>query len=101
MSTICSPFSSQHTTTNLSSILVVFCQFFTWIALGDLGLHFSLIWVTTANADEGRVTQATCLYHQRNQSIHMTEGVTVKSLSTSHQLKTRVATCCLCQIMLN
>jgi hypothetical protein len=50
------------------------------------------MWVTTANADEGRVTQATCLYHQHNHSILMTEGVTVMSLSASHQLKTRVAT---------
>jgi len=101
MSTIHSPFSSQLTTANLSSIPIVFCQFFTWIALGGIGLHFSLMWVPTANADEGRVTQATCLYYQCNQSIHMTEGVTVMSLSASHQLKTRVATCHLCQIALN
>jgi hypothetical protein len=100
MSTICSPFSNQLTTSNLSVILIVFCQFFTRIALGDLGLRFSPIWVTKVNADEGRVTQATCLYHQSYQSIHMTEGMTVTSLSASLLHKTRVAIFHLCQIVL-
>jgi hypothetical protein len=72
MSMIRSPFSIRLTTSNLSSILIVLCQFFTWIALGDQDLRSSLTWVTTASADDGRVTKAACLYHQRNQSIHMT-----------------------------
>ena len=101
MSTICSPFSSQFTISNLFSILIVFCQFSTWIALGDLGLHSSAIWVTKANTDEGGVTQATCLYHQHNQPTHMTEGVTVMSLSASLLHKTHVTTFHLCQIVLS
>jgi hypothetical protein len=42
MSTIHSPFSSWLITSNFSSVLIVFCQFFTWIALGYVDLHFSL-----------------------------------------------------------
>jgi uncharacterized membrane protein len=33
--------------------------FFTWTALGDADLHFSLILVTKTNAVEGRTTAAT------------------------------------------
>jgi len=36
--------------TNFSSVLVVFCQFFTLIALGDEGFTFSLMLVKKANA---------------------------------------------------
>jgi len=53
MSTICSPFSSQLISSNFSSIPIVFQQFFTWIALGDADLHFSLILATKANIAEG------------------------------------------------
>jgi hypothetical protein len=42
MSTIHSPFSSWLITSNFSSVLIVFFQFFTWIALGYVDLHFSL-----------------------------------------------------------
>jgi hypothetical protein len=42
MSTIHSPFSSWLITSDFSSVLIVFCQFFTWIALGYVDLHFSL-----------------------------------------------------------
>jgi len=49
MSTVRSPFSRQLTTSNLSSILTVFHQFFTWIALGDVDLSFSLMLVRKAN----------------------------------------------------
>jgi hypothetical protein len=38
---------------NFSSILIVFWQFFTWIALGDADLRFSLMLVRKANAVEG------------------------------------------------
>jgi hypothetical protein len=39
---------------NFFSKPIVFCQFFTWIALGDADLHFSLILVRKANAVEGK-----------------------------------------------
>jgi hypothetical protein len=42
--------------TNFSSILIVFCRFFTWIALSDVDLHFSLMLVTEANAVEKATT---------------------------------------------
>jgi hypothetical protein len=48
MSRIRSPFSSQLIVSNFSSLPIAFCRFFTWIALGDADLHFSLI----ANAGE-------------------------------------------------
>jgi hypothetical protein len=35
----------------------VFHQFFTWIALGDVDLHFSLILATNANTTEGATTR--------------------------------------------
>ena len=41
ISTIHSPFSSW-LMSNFSSVLIVVCQFFTWIALSDVDLHFSL-----------------------------------------------------------
>jgi hypothetical protein len=37
---------------SFSSLLIVFHQFFTWIALGDAGLRFWLIWVRKANVVE-------------------------------------------------
>ena len=45
------------TQSNLSSILIVFCQFFTWSALGDLDLHFSLLLVTKAMLLKGKLHQ--------------------------------------------
>jgi hypothetical protein len=51
-STIRSPFSSRIITHNFSSIPIVFRRFFTWIALGDEDLRFSLILVRKANAVE-------------------------------------------------
>jgi len=45
---------------NFSSILIVFSQFFTCIALGDADLRFSSIFVPKANDDEGGITQAVC-----------------------------------------
>ena len=67
--------SSYLITSNFSSLLIAFCQFFTWIALGNVDLCFSLIWVTKTNAVEGETTSAAWLYHQCNQSIHMTDGI--------------------------
>jgi hypothetical protein len=37
---------------NSSSILTVLCQFFSWIALGDVELHFSFMLVRKAIAVE-------------------------------------------------
>ena len=52
ISTIFLPFSGWFIMFHLSSILIAFDQFFTWIALGDVHLHLSLILVTKANAVE-------------------------------------------------
>jgi hypothetical protein len=49
MSTIHSPFSSQPITSNFSSVLIVSHHFFAGIAIGDVDLRFSLIWVTKSN----------------------------------------------------
>jgi len=49
-------FSSWHDMSNFSSTHIVFHRFFTWIALGDIDLHFSLILVTKANAVEEETT---------------------------------------------
>jgi hypothetical protein len=57
MSTIHSPFSGWLMTSDFSSVLIVFCQLFTWIALGDTDSHFSLILVTQANGVEGELHQ--------------------------------------------
>jgi hypothetical protein len=49
-------FSSQLVTSQFSLILIVFCQYFTWIVAGDIDLRFSLILVTKANAgDQGTI----------------------------------------------
>ena len=97
MSTILSPFSSWPITSNFSSVLIVLCQFFTWIALGYVDLHFSF----NTNAIEEETASAAWLYHQHNQSVHVTDGVTVMSLSASLLQKISVATNHLCQIVLN
>jgi len=53
------------------------------------------------NATEWGTTSAVLLYHQHNQSTHVTDGVAVTSLSASLQNKTSVARDHLCQIALN
>jgi hypothetical protein len=80
---------------------MVFHWFFTWIVLRYADLHFLLILVMKANAVEGGTTSAMWLYHQRNQTIHVTDGVTVTSLSASLQHKTQAAMDHICQIILN
>ena len=96
MSTIRSPFSSRHIVSNFSS-LIAFSRFFTWIAPGDADLCFLLI--PTAGEEE---TQWTAwLYHQCYQSIHVTVGMTVTTLSASLLLKISAAMDCLYQIVLN
>jgi len=85
-------FSGYLITSNFSSIPIVFCWLFTWIALGEVDLHYSLTWVTKANVVEGRSTAAAWLYHQRNQLKHVIDGVTVTSLSASLQHMTSAVT---------
>jgi len=46
MSTIHSPFSGQLITSNFSSVLIVICRCFNWLALGHVDLHFSFMLVT-------------------------------------------------------
>jgi len=52
VSTIRSPFSSWLIASNFSSISIIFCQFFTWIALGGVDFHLSLMLVRKGNACE-------------------------------------------------
>jgi hypothetical protein len=94
MSTFVHPFLSQFTTSNFSSVLIVFHWFSTWIALGDEYVDLLLILVT--KAVERGTTSAEWLYHQY---IHMTEGLQWPSAHLQH--KTIAATDRLCQIMLN
>jgi len=58
MSTIHSAFSSQLIMSNFSSIPILFLQLFTWIALHDVDLCFSLILIIKANAVESGTTSA-------------------------------------------
>jgi hypothetical protein len=84
-----------------SSIWIVICQFFTWIALGDADLCSSLTLVRNANAVEEETRWATCLYHKRNQPIRVTNRVIVTSFSASLQHKTRATTDHVCHTALN
>ena len=52
MSTIHSPFSHRLITRNFSTVQIVIRHFFTWIALGDGDLRFSLMSVRKASAVE-------------------------------------------------
>jgi len=58
MSTIHLSFSSQLFMINFSSIPIVFCQFFTVIALSDADFTFSLMLVRKANAVEEETKRA-------------------------------------------
>jgi hypothetical protein len=57
--------------------------------------------VRKANAVKEETKWATWLYHQRNKSIHVTDGVTMTSLSASLLQKIHAAMDRLCQILLN
>jgi hypothetical protein len=61
--------------------MIVFWQFFTLIAPGDVSLCFSLILIPKVDVVEEGTTSAVWLYHQHNQTTHVTDGVTVTSLS--------------------
>ena len=51
MSEICLPFSCLLVTSSFAST-IVFNHFFTWMALGDVDLHFLLMFVRKASAIE-------------------------------------------------
>jgi hypothetical protein len=87
MSTIHSLFQ----VTSLHLISLCLLLIFSWLALGEVDLHFSFTWVTKANVCEGRTTSVTRLYHQRNQLKHVMDGLTVTSLSASLQHMVSVA----------
>jgi len=57
-STVRSPFSNQLITSNFSSFLILFREFFTWTALGEADLRLSLVLVTNNNAVEAGTTSA-------------------------------------------
>ena len=82
MSAVCSAISSQLIASNFSSVLIVFHSFFSWTALGTVHLQVSVIFITKANAVKGGTSPA-WLHHQLNQSIHVTGGMTVMSISAS------------------
>jgi hypothetical protein len=81
--------------------MIVFHQFFTWTALGDVDLHLSFMFVRKANATEEQTRWTTWLHHQRNPSIHVTDNMKVTSLSASLLQKISVPMDGLCQIVLN
>ena len=99
MATVHSPFSSQLITSNFCSVPIVFHRFFTWIALGDVHLFFSLM-VTKANAVEGALNQQ----HGYITNViypYTTDGMTVTSLSASLQHKARAAMDRVCHTVLH
>ena len=100
MSTIHSPSWSQLITSDCSSIRITFRQFFTCIALCNVDLHLSLMLVRKANAVEEGTKWVVWLYHQHNQSIRVTDGVAMMSLSASLLHKIIAVTDRLCQITL-
>jgi len=59
-------FSSRLIMSNFCSMPIVFHQFFTCIALGDVDLQFSLILVQKASPVKGEIKLAARLHHQHN-----------------------------------
>jgi len=68
-------FSGWLITSHFSSVLIAFDHFFTWIALGDVHLHFSLILVSQCCLRVKYIS-----HDQHNQSVCVTDGTTVMSL---------------------
>ena len=100
-STIHSPFSSRLIMSNFSSLLIVFCQFFIWIALGDADSCFSLMLVRNANAVEEETTWAFgCITNVITPYMWRTAWQWCHFLLSSYR-RCLVATDRLCQIMLN
>ena len=90
--------ASRLFTSNLSSITIVFRRFFTWIALGDVDLRFSLMLII-ANAVEEEINESRDYI---NNVIHTRDWqLRVMSLPSSLLHKISAATDRLCQIALN
>jgi hypothetical protein len=70
------------------------------MALGDVLSRLTLMLLKQENVEE-ETTAATWLQHQRNQFLHVTDGVTVTSLSASLLQQISAATNRLYQIPLN
>jgi hypothetical protein len=81
---------------NLSSVLIVFRWFFTWRALSDVDIHFSISLIRKFNAEKEETT-----YHQSTQYLIVIDGVIVMPISDSLLQKVSAATDRLCQIALN
>ena len=64
-------------------------------------LWFPFVLLRRANAVEAKINCAVLFSRQRNQSIRVTNGMTVTPLSASPLQKISVTMDCLCQIMLN
>jgi len=76
MSTIRSLFSTRFITSHFCSVFIVVRRFFTCTTLGDADLRFSLTLVRNANvAAGGNYIIDVIISPQRNQSIHVTDGV--------------------------
>jgi hypothetical protein len=88
VSNLCT-FSSKLITCNCSSVLIVFCWFFTWNSLGDVALRICLTLVRKANAVDEETRWTAWLYHYCEQSIRVTDGMTVILLFASLQHKAR------------
>ena len=67
MSKVCSPISGHRLVmSNFSSLLIVFYRFFTWIALGDVDLRFSLMLARKANVVEEEIESRDCITNAIN-----------------------------------
>jgi len=67
--TLHSPFLSQLIVSNFSSVPVAFHQFFIWIALGDLDLHFLLV-----------LSKVSCVEEETNCMIYVTNEISTYTL---------------------
>jgi hypothetical protein len=96
-STICSPFSRRIITLNFSIIPIVFHRFFTWLALGDAHVRFSLILVRNASAVEEKTKWV--MYITLTKWIHTHDWWRNSDVTYCRLLqKINVTTDCLCQI---
>jgi len=75
---------------NFYSVPVICCWYFTWIALGDVDLCFSLMVVRTPSVVEEETKWAMWLYHLHKQSIRVTDSMRVMSLCGSLLHKIRL-----------
>jgi len=97
MSTIRSALSGQLITSNFSSIPIFFRRVLTWIALKWWRFSFPIHFGRKSQC----YSRAGCLYNKYNQSIRVTDCVTVISLSASFLQKISADTDYLSQIAFN